>query len=73
MCVWSAVRGVGLVDNAGPDGREREEDADDGEDLLTELWDLTDEFKCREDAWTGIRKVLVGVGGLRRSRKSYLE
>jgi hypothetical protein len=40
-----------LVDDAGPDGGERKEDADDGKDLDAELGRIIAELKAREDGW----------------------
>lgn len=46
---WASSRYCGLVDDACPDGGQREEDAHDGEDLGAELGDSLLELEAGED------------------------
>lgn len=49
--VWSTSGDGCFVDDAGPDGGQREEDADDGEDNDAELGDVVAELEACEDGW----------------------
>lgn len=51
VSIWTVAADVGVAgDEAGPDGGERQEDADDGRALGSELGDILVELEADEDS-----------------------